>query len=124
MKIIAQSGLRYIPKWNKNRKQPVEEQVVIEWNYLSGTDRETIYGLKPIEFDTASGKMQEKMIFQIDNVDLLRKSIKGIINLDIDDGDIRQATVDDICTMPGLGGLYTELKNYFSEQNAETEKKN
>ena len=125
MKIIAQSGMTYIPKWNKNRKEPEETQIVIEWNYLSGVDREVIYGIKPIEFDVDTGKMQKTMQFKVDNIDLLKKSIKTIINLEVDDiGIDRPATVDDICNLPELGGLYNELKNFFTEQNTETEKKN
>jgi len=125
MKIIAQSGMTYIPKWNKNRKEPEETQIAIEWNYLSGVDREVIYGIKPIEFDVDTGKMQKTMQFKVDNIDLLKKSIKTIINLEVDDiGIDRPATVDDICNLPELGGLYNELKNFFTEQNTETEKKN
>jgi hypothetical protein len=127
MKIIAQSGMKYIPKWNKNRKEPEETQIVIEWNYLSGVDRETIYGIKPIEFDVDTGTMQKTMQFKVDNIDLLKKSIKNIVNLDIDrqlPGEAVPATVDDICNLPELGGLYTELKTFFTEQNTETEKKN
>ena len=125
MKIIAQSGLRYIPKWNKNRKLPEDEQIVIDWNYLSGTDREIIYGIKPIDFDIESGKIAKTMSYQIDNVDLLKRSIEKVINLEVDDiGIDRPATVDDICNMSGLGGLYTELKNFFTDMNTETEKKN
>ncbi len=128
MKVIAQSGLRYIPKWNKNRKLPEDEQIVIEWNYLSGTDREMIYGIKPIEFDVESGKIAKTMEFKIDNVGLLKKSIKNIINLEVETpggpGGTRPADIDDICNLSELGGLYTELKNFFAEQNTETEKKN
>lgn len=125
MKIIAQSGLKYIPKWNKNRKEPEETQIVIEWNYLSGTDREIIYGIKPIEFEIETGKMAKTMSFKPDNMDLVKKSIKKIINLEVDDNGIcRPATSDDICNLPALGGLYTELKNMFAEANTETEKKN
>ena len=125
MKIIAQSGLRYIPKWNKNRKQDEAEQGIIEWNYLSGTDREIIYGIKPIEFDTASGEVQKTMTFQVDSVDLLNRSIKEIIRFEVEENGVdRLATIDDICNLPEFGGLYTELKNFFTEQNTETEKKN
>lgn len=126
MKIIAQSELEYIPTWHKNHKEPDETRIVIKWNYLSGTDREIIYGIKPIEFSTATGEMDKTMKFQVDNVDLLKKSIKGIVNLQVVYEGVadRLATVDDICNLPELGGLYTELKNFFTEQNTETEKKN
>ena len=124
MKIIALSGLRYTPKWNKNRKQPEDEQVVIEWNYLSGTDREVIYGFDPVEFDL-DGNMTNKMVFKPDNIGLLQKSVRNIINLEVEDiGTYRSATVEDVCNLPELAGLYKEMTTFFTQANTEDEKKN
>lgn len=124
MKIIAQSGLRYVPKWNKNRKLPEDEQTVIEWNYLSGAEKDKLFGFDPIEFD-GEGNITSKYIFKTDKVGLLQKSIRGIINLEVDDiGVDRPAAVDDICNLPELAGLYTELITFFTAENVESEKKN
>lgn len=124
MKVIAQSGMKYVPKWNKNRKLPEDEQVVIEWNYLSGTQKDIIFGFGPIEYDT-DGNVSNKFIFNPDKVEVLKKSIREIINLEVDDiGTMRPATIDDICNLPELAGLYSELTLFFTTENAETEKKN
>ena len=124
MKVIAQSGMKYVPKWNKNRKLPEDEQTIIEWNYLSGVQKDLIFGFGPIEYDT-DGEVSKKFVFNPDKVEVLRTSIRSIINLDVDEvGATRTATVDDICNLPELAGLFSELALFFTTENAESEKKN
>ena len=127
MKIIAQSGLKYIPRWHRNHKEPEETQIVIEWNYLSGADREIVFGFEPIKFNL-EGKITQEYTFKSDNVELLSRSIKDIKNLEIDDirmgSGTRPVIIDDIINLPELAGLYKELTTYITTENAEGEKKN
>lgn len=123
MKIIARSGMEYVPEWNGNRKEKPDSQVVVEWNYLSGSEREAIFGLEPIRFN-ADGEMPEEFTFRIDTMGLMKKSIKTIRNLTIQDGEKeREAIIEDICNMPELGGLYKELHDLFMEENRTPNKK-
>lgn len=122
MKIITTSGLEYIPKWNGNRKLPKDEQVVIEWNYLSGSERENVYGID-FKLDE-KGNLKGDYTFKVNNKELLEKSIKKITNLEVSVGETtRQATIEDICNLPEFGKLYRELVDFFTSQNGEEDKK-
>ncbi len=124
MKIIAQSGLKYIPRWHRNHKEPEETQIVIEWNYLSGADREIVFGFEPIKFDL-EGTITQEYTFKSDNIELLNKSIIHIQNLEIvKNGEHQPAKVENIVNLPELAGLYKELTTFFTTENAEGEKKN
>ena len=123
MRVIANSGLEYIPDWNANRKQSKESKLKIEYKYLSGPERDKIIGFEPVTFNP-DGDQIGGFTFRIDNEGLLRASIINIANLEIEiNGEYKQVNVEDICDRPELAGLYRELVDFFMGINRPVDKK-
>ena len=128
MRIIASSGMEYIPTWNHNKKE--KDPIKIKWRYLTGPEKDRIIGFDPLEFDE-KGNQVGRFKFHIDNVELIKTSILDTINLEVTktvismarDEETKKATADDICSIPELAGLYTELVNFFMDENRPIDKK-
>lgn len=120
MRVMEYPGLEYIPEWNKNKKELAESQIKIPYKYLSGPEREKIFGFEPIQFDP-NGKQTTGFTFRIDNENLVKMSIVNVINLTVGEESI--TTAEGICIKPELAGLYRELVDFFMGINRPVDKK-
>jgi len=120
MRVMEYPGLEYIPDWNKNKKESDDSKIKIEYKYLSGPEREKIFGFEPIQFDP-DGKQTSGFTFRIDNENLIKMSIKNVINLTV--GKEIITTAEDICIKSELAGLYRELVDFFMGINRPVDKK-
>jgi len=123
MKIVAKSGLIYVPEFNSNKKLPEAERVQIEYKYLTGPERDRIIGLAPIKFD-AEGNPKSEYEFRFDTENMIRTSVVKIKNLVIEkDGKDKPAEVEDLVNVSELAGLYRELSDFFLTENRAQDKK-
>lgn len=121
MRVIASTGMEYIPTWNRNKKE--KDPIKIKYRYLTGPEKDRIMGVVMPEFDE-NGKQVGRFKLRIDNERLIKTSILSIENLDIyEDGSTIQANAAHICNSPDLANLYTELVNFFLAENRPIDKK-
>lgn len=121
MRVAISTGLTYTPEWGDNRSLPQEEQIVVHYRYLTGPERDSLYGLGaiPIEVDT-EGKMPPKVSFKMDREGIVKACTVKIDNLTVNE---KKAALNDLFTVPELAGLYDELADFYLEQNREMDKK-
>ena len=118
MRVIAKTGLVYIPEWNGNKKET--EQIKIHYRYLTGPEYDKFVGIGPIEFD-AEGQQQGGFQFKLEKEGMVRRGVEKIENLKV--GETEITTVEQLCDMPELAGLYREFIEFYLEENREPDKK-
>ena len=118
MRVIAKTGLVYIPEWNGNKKET--EQIKIHYRYLTGPEYDKFVGIGPIEFD-AEGQQQGGFQFKLDKEGMVRCGVEKIENLNV--GQLAITTVEQLCILLELAGLYREFIEFYLEENREPDKK-
>lgn len=104
MRVIINEGFTYIPVWNNNKKAEKEDQITVEFKFLSGADFSTI-------IDTEGKTDNEKEWLIV---------CKGVKNLFINDKEIAPL---DVFKLPGLVDLYVELKLAYRNETVIDKKK-
>ena len=97
---------RFIPEWNDNKKQPANEQVIIEFSRIPATSEEQNY--KGFKFDS-SGTMQ--LVYN-DNM-LISSFVSKVSNLEIGDEKIKTGAELATANNPLLKDLFTEIRAYL-----------
>ena len=124
MRIVAKTGLVYIPEWNDNKKLPKEEQVKIHYRYLTGPEKENYIGFEPIEFDE-DGNQVGGFRLKIDRASAINTGVLRIEGLEVEtEGKV--VTVDtakQLMEIPEISGLYKEFSDFYLEENREMDKK-
>lgn len=118
MRVIAKSGLVYIPEWNENKKET--EQIKIHYRYLTGPEYDKFIGIGPIEFDK-DGEPIGGFQFKLDKEGMVRCGIEKIENFKVAETEI--TTADQLCSTPEAAGLYREFVDFYLEANREPDKK-
>jgi hypothetical protein len=118
MRIIANTGLIYIPEWNKNKKE--SEPIRIHYRYLTGPEYDRFIGIGPIEFDE-DGKPLGGFKFKLDKEGMVRCGVEKIENFYV--GDISITTADQLCDVPEAAPVYREFIEFYMEANREPDKK-
>lgn len=113
MKLSLQMKGIFIPSWNNNKEQEDNEQIKVEFRYLTLTDRESISD-KNATIMSLSKKIWDRNVVSVDGIDL-----------EID-GKSTKFTPDMIYDLPELNDLFLETANYImTASSLETnEKKN
>ncbi|MCP4373654.1 MAG: hypothetical protein GY797_36975 [Deltaproteobacteria bacterium] len=118
MKVILKEGFTYIPKWNDNRKEKKEDQIVVEFKFLSGLD-----GLGMVTNETLKDdeiKIGSKEYMNEYSTEEWKVICKSVSNFK--DGDGNDIDKNIIPTQPGLAALYSECMTAFRAE-AEVDKK-
>ena len=97
---------RFIPEWNDNKKQPANEQVIIEFSRIPATSEEQNY--KGIKMDSY-GNMQ---LTYNDNM-LIASFVSKVSNLEIGDEKIKTGAELATANNPLLKDLFTEIRAYL-----------
>ena len=97
---------RFIPEWNDNKKQPANEQVIIEFSRIPATSEEQNY--KGFKFDS-SGTMQ--LVYN-DNM-LISTFVSKVHNLEIGNDKIKTGAELATANNPMLKDLFTEIRAYL-----------
>jgi len=118
MRVIAKSGLVYIPDWNGNKKE--QEQIKIHYRYLTGPEYDRFVGIGNVKFDE-EGNPIGGFEFKLDKEGMVREGIEKIENLYVD--DVKIETAEELCKRPELAGLYKEFADFYLEINREPDKK-
>ena len=103
---------RFIPEWNDNKKQPANEQVIIEFSRIPATSEEQNY--KGFKFDS-SGTMQ--LVYN-DNM-LISTFVSKVSNLEIGDEKIKTGAELATANNPLLKDLFTEIRAYLFPSDEE-----
>jgi len=103
---------RFIPEWNDNKKQPANEQVIIEFSRIPATSEEQNY--KGFKFDS-SGTMQ--LVYN-DNM-LVSTFVSKVHNLEIGDEKIKTGAELASANNPLLKDLFTEIRAYLFPSDEE-----
>ena len=118
MRVIAKSGLVYVPEWNGNKKE--EEQVKIQYRYLTGPEYDRFVGIGTVKFDE-EGNPIGGFEFKLDKEGMVKVGIEKIEGLLV--GEEKIETAEDLCSKPELAGLYKEFADFYLEVNREPDKK-
>lgn len=122
MKVLINRGLVYVPAWNGNKKLPKEEQVSVQYRYMTGPEREKIFDVD-LEFNE-DGKPKGGYKVKMEREKIIRTCVEKIVNMTVDDGGKdREGTVDDLFNLSELSGLYRELSDFFLSENEAPDKK-
>lgn len=134
---ISRTGI-YIPKWNGNRDLPTDEQITVEFSYLSFDERRRfIKRTKPVititdpekktdaELDAEINEQHTQITMTVDADDnAIAAAMKPIVkNLEDTDGNPISVWAD-ILKAPQLSGLADEIINELSKSVGETDSKN
>ena len=118
MRVIANTGLIYIPEWNKNKKET--DPIKLHYRYLTGPEYDRFVGIGTPEFDE-EGNPKGGFTLKLDKEGMVRCGIEKIENLYVGDDTI--TTAEQLCTVPELAGLYREFIDFYLEANREPDKK-
>ncbi|HQO00689.1 MAG TPA: hypothetical protein PLI62_00360 [Spirochaetota bacterium] len=98
---------RFVPEWNKNKKLPPAEQVVIHFNRIPGTTEKMSYK----GFSFKQGGAVE--LSYNDNM-LVAAFVQKVENLELSDGTkIKDGKDLATLTNPLISGLITEIRDYL-----------
>lgn len=106
MKINIAGKETYVPKWNGNRKLPKEEQVVVEYRYMTCEEEERFQAFVP-RYDTENTKSVELEI-QTHANDIWAACVTKLTGL----SDTAGKEITDpkaVAKVPGVYGLVTEV---------------
>ena len=118
MRVIAKTGLVYIPEWNDNKKET--DKIQIHYRYLTGPEYDRFIGIGPVQFDE-DGNQVGGFEFRLDKEGMVRAGIEKIDNLIVEDGKIETGAA--LCECPEVAGLYREFIEFYMEANREPDKK-
>lgn len=102
MKLNLRKTDTYIPEWNENRNLPENEQIEVEFEYLTTADKEELFIDKN---DKSVGSIAKQCWL---------KKVKKIHRLDIMvDGELTSATAENILNLPDMFELFTEVASHI-----------
>ena len=116
MKIYVKRTETFIPEWNNNKSLPVEEQISVEFSYLTVQEKEEMFAKD--SGNESTGSIARKVFLN---------NVKKINNLVIDvEGEIVPATPENILGLPDFFELYSEVATHIftaSSLSSEAKKK-
>jgi len=118
MRVIANTGLIYIPEWNKNKKE--SEPIRIHYRYLTGPEYDRFVGIGAPEFDV-EGNPKGGFTLKLDKEGMVRAGVEKIENLQV--GEEQIITADQLCTTSEAAGIYREFVDFYLDANREPDKK-
>ena len=119
----------YIPKWNKNRKLPEEEQIKIEYRFMTSEEEERFSLIRPTysmdkQNTDADGKPKEIAVdFELHANEIWDICVKKVTGL-FDESGVEIAEPKKIRAIPGIYGLITEVVAEIKRGLTEEEIKN
>ena len=128
---IAKRG-EFVPEWNGNRDLPEEEQVRVDYKFLSYEERSMHLKTKPIrmqmkDVDNLDGALAEIEYIQ-DKKGIALKSDVHVHNLETEDKDTGEIkvckTMRDLYDSAAFPELAIEIENHLLNANARVDSKN
>lgn len=107
MKITLNRKGIYIPEWRGNKELPENEQIKVEFEYLTAADKENLY-ISTGETNVGSIARQT-----------WNTKVKKIINMELEvDGEILQPTPENILNLPDTFDFFTEVATHIFEASS------
>ncbi len=108
MKVILKEGFTYIPKWNDNDKEKPEDQIIVEFQFMTGLEAMDL-------FKIVGDKAERDSLLEWELI------CKSVTNLK--DGNGKDIHKMKIPQHRGLAGLYSECLTAFRLESEVDKKK-
>ena len=116
----------YIPRWRGNRDLPEDEQVKVEYSYMTAEQEEKYSTLVPRYKGTQDEKIDVEVEVHTNANAIWLDCVKNVSGLFWDDGkgEKEYTTPKEILKIPGIYGLVTEVVGHIKQGIDEEESKN
>lgn len=101
MKLNLQRVGTYIPEWNGNRELPEEDQIKVDFTYITANEKESFTQNVGDNYATLAKKVWLKNVKKIHNLDV------------IVDGDVVNATPENLLNLPDTWDFYVEVATHI-----------
>lgn len=122
MIIEAKNSDVFIPTFNDNKEQPVDEQIKVHHRYFLPSERKKYIYTEPIVVDVGTGEVDGKVKYVQDEQGIAKALITKIENLtiSIDGKEKKVQTVKEMYETPGVPqALVTEIELYLLSASPE-----
>lgn len=104
MRISLRRNGFYIPEWRGNRELPENEQLQVEFEYLTAADKEELF----VSSNSASVGSLTRQVWN--------RKVKKFYNFELEvDGEIIQPTPESVLNLPDTFDLFTEVATHIFE---------
>ena len=119
MIIKVAKGDTFIPNWRGNDKLPEDEQIKVEFMYMTGEQEESLTPVVPAFDDNNNIKIE----YKLNATAVWDACVKKVTGLKDENGKaITDPSV--IKTLPGTYGLITEVAGHIRRELRDTDSKN
>lgn len=101
MKLVLQRTGTYVPEWNDNKKLPEEEQIMVDFTYITASEKDAFSQSSDGNYATLAKKVWLQNVKKIHNLEVLV------------DGDIVNATPENLLNLPDTWDFYVEVATHI-----------
>lgn len=123
MKIKIARQDTYIPQWRNNRDLPEDEQIEIEYSYMTAEQEEKYSDLQP-KYVSENDNMHYEIEVKYNINAIWTECVKKVTGLFNEDDGKEVTTPKDVKNIPGIYGLITEVVGHIKRGIEEDEAKN
>ena len=113
----------YIPEWKNNRKLPAEEQITVEFSYMTAEQEEKFSTIVPKYKGTETSNMNVEVEIHTNANAIWNDCVKKVNNL-FDENDKEVTSPKKVIEIPGIYGLITDVVAHIKLGIEEEEIKN
>jgi len=113
----------YIPQWKKNRDLPEDEQVKVEFSYMTAEQEEKYSDLQP-KYVSENDNMHYEIEVKYNINAIWNECVKKVTGLFNEDTGQAITAPKDVKNIPGIYGLITEVVGHIKRGIDEGEAKN
>ena len=113
----------YIPQWKKNRDLPEDEQVKVEFSYMTAEQEEKYSDLQP-KYVSENDNMHYEIEVKYNINAIWNECVKKVTGLFNEDTDKEVTDPREVKKIPGIYGLITEVVGHIKHGIDEGEAKN
>jgi len=113
----------YIPQWKKNRDLPEDEQVKVEFSYMTAEQEEKYSDLQP-KYVSENDNMHYEIEVKYNINAIWNECVKKVTGLFNEDTNKEVTAPGEVKKIPGIYGLITEVVGHIKRGIDEGEAKN